>query len=45
MAAQPITKPIKPQISKEYASTLMLGKPDLSLLEDEFEKGDKFYEP
>ena len=36
---------IKPQISKEYATSLVLGKPDLSILENDFEKGDKFYEP
>jgi len=36
---------VKPQISKEYASTLAVGKPDLSILEDNFEKGEHFYEP
>jgi hypothetical protein len=35
---------IKPSISKEYATSLAVGKPDLSLLENEFELGDKFYE-
>ena len=38
-------KVIKPQISKEYASALVLGRPDLSILEAEFERGPKFYEP
>ncbi len=38
-------KTIKPQISKEYATSLMIGRPDLSILEKEFELGDKFYEP
>ncbi|TNV72068.1 hypothetical protein FGO68_gene11510 [Halteria grandinella] len=37
-------KTIKPQISKEYASTLILGRPDLTILENEFERGEKFYE-
>ena len=36
---------IKPQISKEYANSLALGRPDLAILEQEFELGDKFYEP
>jgi hypothetical protein len=36
---------IKPQISKEYEQTLEEGKPDFSILEKEFEFGDKFYEP
>ena len=36
---------IKPQISKEYAMSLVIGRPDLSILENEFEIGDKFYEP
>ena len=35
---------IRPQISKEYTSTLHAGRPDLSILEQEFEFGDKFYE-
>ena len=35
---------IKPQIAKEYVSTLVQGRPDLSILEQEFELGDKFYE-
>lgn len=36
---------IKPQISKEYATSLTIGRPDLSILEKEFELGEKFYEP
>ena len=35
---------IKPQIAKEYVSTLVQGRPDLSILEEEFEYRDKFYE-
>ena len=35
---------IKPQIAKEYVSTLAAGRPDLSILEEEFEFRDKFYE-
>lgn len=36
---------IKPQIAKEYEKALELGKPDFSILEKEFENGEKFYEP
>jgi len=36
---------IKPQISKDYATQLVLGRPDMSILENNFELGDKFYEP
>ncbi|CDW72962.1 UNKNOWN [Stylonychia lemnae] len=36
---------IKPQISKQYEQTLEEGRPDFSILEQEFEFGDKFYEP
>ena len=36
---------IKPQIAKQYVSTLQQGRPDLSILEEEFEYRDKFYEP
>lgn len=36
---------IKPQIAKEYVSTLAVGRPDLTILEQEFEFRDKFYEP
>ena len=36
---------IRPQITKQYVSTLQQGRPDLSILEEEFEYRDKFYEP
>ena len=36
---------IKPQITRQYVSTLQQGRPDLSILEEEFEYHDKFYEP
>ena len=36
---------IKPQIAKEYVDQLAVGRPDLSILEEEFEFRDKFYEP
>ena len=29
---------IKPQIAKEYVSTLAVGRPDLAILEQEFEE-------
>ena len=35
---------IKPQIAKEYSKSLYMGKPDLSILEEGFENGAKFYE-
>jgi hypothetical protein len=35
---------IKPQIAKEYVSQLIVGKPDLTILEQEFELREKFYE-
>ncbi len=34
---------IKPQITKEYTTSLIVGRPDLKILEDNFEKGDKPY--
>ena len=37
-------KKIKPQIAKEYAYSQAMGRPDFSILEDNFEKGAKFYE-
>eukprot|EP00347_Sterkiella_histriomuscorum_P013086 403366076 len=40
-----IVKQIKPQISKTYEKNLEEGRPDFSILENEFEFGDKFYEP
>ena len=40
-----VASKIKPQIAKEYISTLQQGRPDLSILEEEFEYRDKFYEP
>ena len=36
---------IRPQITKQYVSTLEQGRPDLAILEQEFEYRDKFYEP
>jgi hypothetical protein len=36
---------IKPQIAKEYSKSLYMGKPDMSILEQGFENGPKFYEP
>ena len=36
---------IKPQITKQYVQTREAGRPDLSILEEEFEYRDKFYEP
>ena len=36
---------IKPQITKQYVNTLMQGRPDLSILEENYEYRDKFYEP
>lgn len=36
---------IKPQITKQYVNTLQAGRPDLQILEEEFEYRDKFYEP
>ena len=36
---------IKPQIAKEYTSTMQMGRPDLRILQEEFEFRDKFYEP
>ena len=36
---------IRPQIAKQYVSSLQQGRPDLSILEEEFEYRDKFYEP
>ena len=35
---------IRPQIAKEYVSCLQQGRPDLTILEEEFEYRDKFYE-
>ena len=35
---------IKPQIAKEYSKSLYMGKPDLTILEEGFENGAKFYE-
>ena len=36
---------LKPQITKEYVNSQVIGRPDFSLLHDNYEKGDKFYEP
>ena len=36
---------MKPQIAREYVEQLAVGRPDLSILEQEFENADKFYEP
>ena len=36
---------IRPAITKQYVSTLEQGRPDLTILEQEFEYRDKFYEP
>ena len=36
---------IKPQITRQYTSTLEQGRPDLTILEEEFEYREKFYEP
>ena len=38
-------KRIKPQIAKEYQEIKSKGRPDFSILEQEFENGHKFYEP
>lgn len=35
---------MRPQIAKEYVSTLVQGRPDLRILEEEFEYREKFYE-
>ena len=35
---------MRPQIAKEYVDQLAVGRPDLSILEEEFEFRDKFYE-
>lgn len=35
---------LKPQITKDYVRSQIVGKPDLRILEEEFELGDKFYE-
>ena len=40
-----IASKIKPQITKQYVSALESGRPDLTILEEEFEYRDKFYEP
>ena len=40
-----IASKIKPQITRQYVSTLESGRPDLSILEEEFEYREKFYEP
>ena len=36
---------IRPQITKDYVRSQIVGKPDLSILEDNHELGPKFYEP
>lgn len=36
---------IRPQITKQYVTTLQQGRPDLTILEEEFEYREKFYEP
>lgn len=36
---------VKPQITKEYVNSQVMGKPDFSLLHDNYEARDKFYEP
>ena len=42
-----VAKPVvlKPQITKEYVNSQVIGRPDFSILHDNYEKGDKFYEP
>ena len=40
-----VASKIKPQITKQYMQTREAGRPDLSILEEEFEYRDKFYEP
>ena len=40
-----VASKIKPQITRQYVSTLEQGRPDLTILEQEFEYRDKFYEP
>ena len=40
-----VASKIKPQIAKEYTSTMQMGRPDLRILQEEFEFRDKFYEP
>jgi len=36
---------VKPQITKEYVNSQVVGKPDFSLLNNNYEARDKFYEP
>ena len=36
---------MRPQISKEYVNSQAIGKPEFSILEANYEEGEKFYEP
>ena len=40
---KPVT--LKPQITREYVYSQTVGRPDFKIVEDNYERGSKFYEP